>query len=99
MTLVVVVLPNLIDSFKNSSDRQLLTFNEMIFLQISYYFVIFNIVSSESNFIMGYVPIGILSVFIGGMMLSIFISSLKDTFKRIRFYFVKRSYLKGRVLF
>ena len=59
----------------------------MIFLQVSYYFVIFNIVSPETNFTLGYVPIALLSIYIIAMMLAIVFSSIKAIIWRLKVRF------------
>ena len=73
MSLFVMVIPNFIDAIKNPGSLRLFNFNEMVFLQVVYYFVIFNQVSPESNFKLGYAPIAIISLFVGSMLIYIVI--------------------------
>ena len=59
-------------------------------------FLIFNVVSVDSNYIMGYLAIGIVSVYIGIMLLLIMILTLKQVWRKLRIWYAKKVYRKTR---
>ena len=102
ITMVFVILiihtaiPFLVQSQQSSSDRQLFTFNEMQTLFIAHTFIIFNMVSLEDNFLLGYWLIIIVAVY----CLCNFLLILRYTFLfskfRCKVYMVNKKYKKYR---
>ena len=59
-------------------------------------FLIFNVVSVSSNYVMGYLAIVILGGYIGISLLKVVLKTVRQMYKRIRFRVYKRRYLKKR---
>ena len=61
-------------------------YGDLTFMLTSYFFFIFNIVDVEVNFLMGYIPIGINSLYISITFLSIVFGILGDLKNRLKMY-------------
>ena len=61
-------------------------YGDLTFMLTSYFFFIFNIVDVEVNFYMGYIPIGIIGLYISITLLSIVFGILGDIKNRLKVY-------------
>ena len=68
----------------------------MVTLCVASCFLIFNVVSVSSNYVMGYLAIVILGGYIGISLLKVVLKTVRQMYKRIRFRVYKRRYLKKR---
>ena len=96
---IVALIPYWLHSFKEKKDRSQASTSELITISIASCFLIFNVVSVESNFAVGYLAIGIISAYVGGILLSTLFMTLKSLYKHIRIKLIKRAYNKQRALF
>ena len=52
------------EAIKTSSERRLMFIGDFTILLVSYCFFTFNILEVETNFMIGYVPIGMIGIYI-----------------------------------
>ena len=62
----------------------------MTLMFTSYFFLVFNIVDVEVNFITGYYPIGIIGIYISLILLSIALGICLVFKNRLTMYFIRR---------
>jgi hypothetical protein len=79
-------------TFKSKFDGRLYTFTTMTVMVTCYSFVCFDIVDVETNFTAGYVPIGVVSLYIAIVLCMIILSSLKVIKLKVKLKCAKRSY-------
>lgn len=90
------MMPYLLQSFKSTAKRRSNSFSECVVAITIYCFIVFNMVSVEDNFILGYFTIGFVSLYILISLLTISRQTYRE--KRLWLYkiFAKRKFTKQR---
>ena len=96
MTLLVALANYQFEVFKRADVRKNETFNETIVLLVSYTFIIFNVVTIEQNFMIGYVSMGITSLYMGMSLLIMLYNSCVESKERMRRKVAMQKYKKVR---
>ena len=73
MSFVTMITSNILEAHEDKSRVRFMNLTEMVFLSTAYMFIIFNMVSVEDNFTIGYVPIVTFGVYIFYVLTSVFI--------------------------
>ena len=76
VTITQIILSYAVEARKIASERRLNLYSEMTVLFVSHFFIIFNMVSIEENFFIGYMVIGFIAAYCGLFFLII----LKDLY-------------------
>jgi len=90
LSFTVMITPNMIESHKKKSQARFFNLTEMVFLSTAYFFLIFNVVSVEDNFTLGYAPILIFGVYMSYVLADVIIGIIKNARKSCRNYMIKR---------
>ena len=97
ISIIVAIIPFLLDSYQRRKDKRQATINEIFFFNIVSCILVCNIVSVESNYALGYLVIGIAGIYIGSSLLVMIYTTFKEIKRRIRNKLVIRAYFKQRV--
>ena len=84
MSLAMLIIPTYLNSHISKSSLYNLNLAEMVFLSTGYIFLVFNMVSVEDNFQVGYAPIVIFGSFITAMLLSVIVGIIRQACKSLR---------------
>ena len=95
-TLIAGVLPYVILSFKDKSERQMTMTNELLTLFSCYVFTTFNIVTVETNFQLGYFLIFTLGGYMAIIVASVIYASIRRICRNMRIRKLKKAYTKSR---
>ena len=90
------MMPYLLQSFKKQSKRQSNSFSELIVAITIYFFIVFNMVSVEDNFTVGYVAIVCVSLYILVSLLATSRQVYRETRLKLYRIFARRKFIKQR---
>ena len=79
-------------AFKAKQESRMLIFGDLIVLLVSYFFLVFNMVEVEENFIAGYATISITGFYIFVSLVTMSITTFKVTRIRLRTHCARKSY-------
>ena len=96
VTVFVVLLPYWLNSYKSREERKQHSESELVILSIASCFLIFNVVSVDSNYIMGYLAIGIVSAYVGIALILVIILTIRQVRRKLKTWHAKRAYRKTR---
>ena len=96
-TLIAGVLPYVLLSIRERSERQMTMSNEILTLFSCYVFTTFNIVSVDTNFQLGYFIIFVLGGYMAIIIFSVIYSSIKEICRKLRVRAIRKAYTKSRV--
>ena len=91
ITFLSIIKSQIVQYYEKREDSRVQVLGDLSFLSISYFFLIFNVVDVEVNFVTGYYPIAVIGLYISVMLLSIFYSNLYVIKNRLAMYFTLRS--------
>ena len=91
MIIVIEIRP-----YKAARDNRMNILGDITVLMISYTFFCFNVTDIKTNFVLGYAPIAIVSLYICMSLVIIMVESFVVMRKRCKVYLIKRSYFKKR---
>ena len=95
-TIVSAIIVYRTEAFQLPLDRRLSTFSELVTLLVSYCFFSFDLLDVDSNFLVGYVPIGFMAVFLLASILIILFSSIRKLKMKVKLCCTKRQYRRQR---
>lgn len=90
MTLLSTMTTYQFETLKDAHQRRDQLWNEAVILGTSYTFLIFNVVTLEQNFVIGYVSIGIVTLYIAISLLVMLISTVLQMRIKLRLWCFKR---------
>ena len=96
MTGIVALTDYQFDTYSDKSMRRAQTINETVLLMVSYSFLIFNMMTVEHSFSIGFVSIGITGLYmVSGLIISLF-KTLGGVKASLRRKFIMRKYRRFR---
>ena len=93
-TILQILIVYEMRAYKSKQESRMSIFGDLFVLLVSYFFLVFNMVEAEENFIAGYAPISITGIYIFVSLVTMSITTFKVTKIRLRTNCARKTYLK-----